>query len=83
MLNEWKHDSITYGFQFSRVGFSGWLGMKVKARDGTTRFAEFKAVSEYISSKFSTEFKAFSFQGFFLLRNWSIFVENEPQKVER
>lgn len=32
VLNEWKHDRVTYGSQFSREGFSAWLGKKVKAK---------------------------------------------------
>lgn len=61
MLNERKHDRVTYGFQFSREVFSVWLGKKVKAKDGRTHFAKFKTVSALTSSRFSIEFKAFSF----------------------
>lgn len=56
---------LTHSFQFSRLGFSAWLGKKVKAKDGKTRSARFKMVSEHISSRFSTEFKAFRFWGVF------------------
>lgn len=44
-----------------------------KGKDGRTRFAKLKTASEYISSRFSKEFKTFSFYIFLSpLRNWNI-----------
>ena len=86
VLNEWKHDRVTYSSQFSREGFSAWLGKKVKAKmEGHVLpslklsrniFQDFQQSSKRLVSK------VLFFLFFFSTERLQHFVENEPWKQD-
>lgn len=89
VINEWKRDRVTCGSQFSREGFSAWLGKKVKAKMEGHLLPSLKLSRNIFLQDFQQSSKRlvskvlfFGFVFFFSTERLQHFVENEPWKQQ-
>lgn len=85
VINEWKRDRVTCGSQFSREGFSAWLGKKVKAKMEGHLLPSLKLSRNIFLQDFQQSSKRlvskvlfFGFVFFFPLRDYNILWKMNP-----